>query len=151
MLICHNCGTQLTESTKFCPSCGAANQGTHTQSQQFSHTAISSNTPIQTDLSSNKKPENPIQQNVVVLGNAKSVGVAFFLALLFGPLGLLYASILGGVTMFFVALILFFILPVIGAVISWIACIIWACVAANNANKKLVTRGNALITNQIQR
>lgn len=75
-----------------------------------------------------------VQNNVIIVGKAKSVGVAFLLAFLFGPLGLLYASILGGIIMFFVSIVLFFLLPVIGAILAWIACIIWAVSAANSAN-----------------
>jgi hypothetical protein len=76
---------------------------------------------------------------IVVVSKPKSTGVAFLLAFLFGPLGLLYASIAGGIIMFFIALLSFFILPVIGAVLVWIGCIIWAIVAAQNANSKAVS------------
>lgn len=79
----------------------------------------------------------PIQQNVIIMGNRKSVGTAFLLAFFFGPLGLLYASVIGGVVMFFISILLFFVLFVIGSLISWIICIIWAVVAASGANRKM--------------
>ena len=88
------------------------------------------------------------QNNIVIIGKAKSVGVAFLLSFLFGPLGLLYASVIGGIVMFFIGLVLFFLLPVVGMVISWIGCIIWAVVAANQANAKLHTQAKPLIQNQ---
>lgn len=70
-----------------------------------------------------------------VIVKHKSVGLAFLLAFFFGPLGLLYASILGGVIMFFASLILFFLIPIVGAILCWIVCIIWAIIAAQNGNK----------------
>jgi hypothetical protein len=83
----------------------------------------------------------PVQNNVVIIGKAKSVGAAFFLAFLFGPLGLLYASVTAGIIMLLVALIMLVVLPVIGVVLVWFLCIIWAVSAANDANDKLRQQG----------
>jgi hypothetical protein len=87
----------------------------------------------------------PIQQNIIVMGKAKSVGVAFLLTFLFGPLGLLYASVIGAIVMFLISL-LFVFLFFPGLIVSWIVCIIWACVAADQANKKMLN--TPLIQNQ---
>ena len=76
-------------------------------------------------------------QTVIMINKQKSVGLAFIFALFFGPLGLLYASITGGIIMFLINLVLLFILPVIGLVISWIICIIWAVIAAQNTNQSV--------------
>lgn len=94
--------------------------------------------------SAHRQPEEPVisnnyQQNIVIVGKQKSVGVAFLLAFLFGPLGLLYASVAGGVLMFFVNLIaLFLFFPAL--FITWIVCIIWAVIAAGSANKNAIAR-----------
>lgn len=81
---------------------------------------------------------NPPQSTtVIVVGKNKSVGVAFLLAFLFGPLGLLYASILGGIVMFLGGIILFFLIPIVGGILAWIGCIIWAVIAANQENAKM--------------
>lgn len=77
------------------------------------------------------------QTNIIVVGKAKSVGAAFILAFFFGPLGLLYASVIGGVIMFILGILSFLILPVVGYIIIHIATVIWAVVAANAANEKL--------------
>ena len=74
-------------------------------------------------------------QTKVVYVNKKSTGVAFLLAFLFGPLGLLYASPVGGIVLFFVGIISFFFLPVIGFILIWIISIIWAVVAAGNSGR----------------
>ncbi|RYU90057.1 hypothetical protein EWM62_10980 [Mucilaginibacter terrigena] len=84
------------------------------------------------------EPTNPSQPQIIIVAKQKSVGVAFLLAFLFGPLGLLYASILGGIVMFIAGIILFIVIPIIGGVIAWVGCIIWAVMAAQNANKVIV-------------
>jgi len=81
-----------------------------------------------------------IQQTVVVVGKQKSVGVAFLLAFLFGPLGLLYASITGGIVMFILGIIIGIITFGLGLILVWVGSIIWAVVAANNANKNMGAR-----------
>ncbi|MDB5130170.1 MAG: hypothetical protein JWQ85_4402 [Mucilaginibacter sp.] len=43
------------------------------------------------------EPTNSSQPQIIIIAKQKSVGTAFLLAFLFGPLGLLYASILGGI------------------------------------------------------
>ena len=83
------------------------------------------------------------QTNVIIVGKNKSVGAAFLLALLFGPLGLLYATITGGIVMFFAGLILFFLIPIVGGVIAWIGCIIWAVIAAGQSNADLHKKANS--------
>jgi len=80
-------------------------------------------------------PNPTPQPQIIIVAKQKSVGVAFILAFLFGPLGLLYASILGGIVMFILTVVLFFLIPIIGACIAWVGCIIWAIIAAQNANK----------------
>lgn len=74
--------------------------------------------------------EHQNQQKVVYVSRPKSVGLAFFLAFLFGPLGLLYASPMGSIILFILSIISFFVLPLIGAIIIWIASMIWAVVTA---------------------
>lgn len=96
-----------------------------------------------------EQPTHPTQQNnIVIIGKAKSVGTAFLLSFLFGPLGLLYASVIGGIVMFILGMLLFFLLPVVGMFLTWIGAIIWAVVAANMANAKLHDQAKPLIQNQ---
>ena len=82
--------------------------------------------------------ENTTQQTtVIVVGKQKSVAVAFILAFFFGPLGLLYASVAGGIIMMVLGVIIGIFTLGIGLIVAWVASIIWAVVAANMANKKL--------------
>jgi hypothetical protein len=73
-------------------------------------------------------------QKIVVVGAQKSTAVAILLAFFFGPLGLLYSTTAGAITMFFVNLVLFFILPVVGLIFGWIGCVIWAIIAVSQTN-----------------
>ena len=83
------------------------------------------------------EPQNtPQQQTIIVIGKQKSVGVALLLAFFFGPLGLLYASVMGGVIMLILGVIIGIFTLGLGLIIVWIGSIIWAVVAANNANSK---------------
>jgi hypothetical protein len=77
------------------------------------------------------------QQTIIVVGKPKSVAVAIILTFLFGPLGLLYASVVGGIIMIVAGAILGIFTLGLGLIPVWIICIIWAAVAANLANKKL--------------
>ncbi len=85
---------------------------------------------------------NPQQQTVIVVGKPKSVVVAFILTFLFGPLGLLYASVTGGIIMIILGGIIGVVTLGIGLIAVWVACIIWAVIAANMANKKLAKNTN---------
>lgn len=66
----------------------------------------------------------------------RSVGVAFLLTLFFGPIGLLYATVTGGLVMIAVELMVFLLGVVtlgLGWVlffVTWVVCIIWGCIAA---------------------
>ncbi|MGC5258917.1 hypothetical protein ACPXCG_21460 [Gordonia sp. DT218] len=87
-------------------------------------------------------PVAPIYQSppVVVVGSTKSVGLAFLLAFLFGPLGMLYSTVAGALIMICVSILAFFVsIFTLGVPIFfvWVACIIWSCIAASNHNDTL--------------
>ena len=72
-----------------------------------------------------------------VAANRKDPGIAFLLAFLFGPIGFLYASVLGGVILILIA---------IGFAVTdfwplntllWFSCAVSAPFAAADVNKKL--------------
>lgn len=73
------------------------------------------------------------QPQIVMVKAAKSPVVAFILTFLFGPLGLLYVSVVGGLVLLLAAIASFFILPLIGGIIIWIVSIIWGVVGAMNS------------------
>lgn len=72
----------------------------------------------------------PSTTTIIVARPEKSVMAAFFLTLLFGPLGLLYASIAGGIIMIILAIIVVPFTLGIGALIVWPVSMLWAVIAA---------------------
>jgi hypothetical protein len=75
-------------------------------------------------------------QMVIVKGE-KSMGVTILLTFLFGPLGMLYSTITGGIVMFFLGGLILLITLGFAIFIIWPICIIWAAVATSNYNKNL--------------
>lgn len=77
---------------------------------------------------------------------AKSVGLAFVLTLVFGGLGLFYASITGGIiitVLQVLALLITFVTLGIGVVlfpILQLVAVVWAIIATQNHNKALLAR-----------
>ncbi len=86
----------------------------------------------------------------------KNVGVAIILTVFFGPLGMLYSTVLGGIIMFVVNIIV--IAAVVASqgkavgllVLSQGACITWAAIAANKHNKLLKEHGFGTAQSQSQ-
>ena len=79
-------------------------------------------------------------QKTVVVAPTKSVGIAFLLCFLFGPLGMFYSTILGAVIMIFVTIVLG-VTTIVGALLGWAISIIWGCAAASSYNKKMYLAG----------
>lgn len=84
------------------------------------------------------------KETAKIMIQSKSVGLGIILAVIFGALGLLYASIKGGVIMMFVEIICILLSIAtlgLGAIILMpachIACAIWANSAIKNHNAAL--------------
>ena len=75
-------------------------------------------------------------QKVIVAG--KSMAVAILLALFFGPLGMLYSTVMGGVVMIVISILVGIFTLGFGLFITWPICVIWAAVATNSHNKKVL-------------
>lgn len=75
----------------------------------------------------------------------KSLLVAFLLSLFFGPLGMLYSTIAGGVIMLVVYLAIFGLSLITFGMASllflpaWIVCIVWAMIAAKSRIRTIAT------------
>jgi hypothetical protein len=94
--------------------------------------------------------------NYVVVKQTKSYGIAILLTFLLGPVGLFYASILGGfiMTLTPIALCILMVkglftgslnllysslfLFIIICISYWIICIIWSVIAIKNYNQKII-------------
>ena len=81
---------------------------------------------------------NASNGKTVVMGsmNTPNTGLAIFLALIFGPLGLFYSSIIGGIVMLIISIPVVLVSLGLGLVITLPICAIWAGMAASIKNKK---------------
>lgn len=83
--------------------------------------------------------------NYIVTKQLKSKGLAVFLTILFGGVGLFYTSIIGGIvmTIIFPAIVFFllfsgqFFLSIAFACCYYVICMIWAIMAVNSYNRKV--------------
>ncbi|HLO40908.1 MAG TPA: hypothetical protein VK176_07785 [Phycisphaerales bacterium] len=76
-------------------------------------------------------------QQVVVV-ERKSVGLAFLLTLIFGPLGMLYTTVAGAIIMFLIASVIIPLTGGLATVIVWPVCMLWGCLAASKHNRRAV-------------
>ena len=78
------------------------------------------------------------QPQRVVVAPIKNVGVSIILTVLFGPLGMFYSTIWGGVVMTILTLFVGFFSLGIGLIIMWPICIVWGAIAARSYNKRML-------------
>jgi len=85
-----------------------------------------------------QQPPPQVQQTIIVMGqNKKSMAAAILLAFFFGPLGLFYSSIAGGIIMLLIDIPVFFFTFGFGLIATNIVCVIWAMIAVNNYNNRV--------------
>jgi hypothetical protein len=73
-----------------------------------------------------------------VVTPTKSMGVAILLTILFGPLGMLYATIPGALVMIVVSVLVAIVTFGLGLLITWPISIIWAAIATSRYNRRLL-------------
>jgi hypothetical protein len=78
-----------------------------------------------------------------VLVQPKSVALALVLTFFFGPLGLFYSSVTGGIVMLIASVVIGATTLGFGLWLTWPACMVWGAIAASNANSAaaLAARG----------
>lgn len=111
---CHACASILDARAELCPRCGVRQLAA-------------------------PPPPMPVQlaPQVMIVANEKSAGVAALLALLFGPLGMLYSTVLGAVVMFFINVFVLVGTAGLGLLITMPMSAIWAANAASQHNQRL--------------
>jgi hypothetical protein len=85
-------------------------------------------------METNQKFQSETNTINVVVKTQKSVGVAVLLAFFFGPLGMLYSTVTGGIVMFILNLLALLVTAGLGLFITWPIGIIWAALAAKKIN-----------------
>ena len=68
----------------------------------------------------------------------KSVAGALLFSVFLGPLGLLYASSLGGAIMIAVGFIVVSVGFTVPIIIMWLVCSVWSVIAVNRYNERIV-------------
>jgi hypothetical protein len=66
----------------------------------------------------------------------KSVPLGLLLSVFLGPIGLLYASLRGGIIMILIGIVLISALYPFPIMLWWLACAIWSVAAIEKHNKK---------------
>lgn len=78
------------------------------------------------------------QKMVVVNATRKSLVVSVLLTLFFGPLGLFYSSVTGGIIMLVISVLVSIFTLGIGLLITFPICIVWGIIATNANNSKIL-------------
>jgi hypothetical protein len=76
----------------------------------------------------------------IILVGQKSMAVSLLLTFFFGPLGMLYSTILGAVIMTVAALVIGFFTLGCGLAFIWPVSMIWGAIAVSASNNKLIVR-----------
>jgi len=125
---CENCGSTSRDEQGFCRGCGAHRPIDETVSPTNVSTATYAVLP-------QAEPKANIGSIPLAQAQVKNVWVAVMLALLLGPLGMIYCTYLGAAVMLFASIVAMF-LP--HTIVVWsllpVACAIWAGLAARSAN-----------------
>lgn len=80
---------------------------------------------------------NETQKIVIVSSGEKNMVASILLSLIFGPLGLLYASVTGGIVMLLISIVVAIFTLGLGLLITFPICIIWAVIATNTYNENV--------------
>jgi hypothetical protein len=78
-----------------------------------------------------------VSVNMPLVLPTKSVALALLLAFFFGPLGMLYSTVAGGIIMFFLSFFLAISTCGLSLFVTWPICVIWSAVAADSYNRQL--------------
>lgn len=74
---------------------------------------------------------------VVIAKTEKSVGISLILTFFFGPLGMLYSTVVGGLVMIAVSFVVGLVTMGIGLAFLWPVYLIWGALAASSYNQQL--------------
>jgi hypothetical protein len=153
-MFCSTCGKEVIKNAKFCIYCGykvASVESSVTEENLISIQPHQEFKAAQSNVNSELTSTNI--KIALAAFKAKSLGLAFLLTLIFGPFGLLYASITGGLIMLLLSIPLFVFIvkaTVEGGILLglasyfvliflyWIICILWGLIAASSYNSDLI-------------
>jgi hypothetical protein len=129
---CEQCGSTSFDVQGFCRGCGA-------HSNASAPHQATSESPIASALNEFSAAPTPASRfsfwDLITEPGIKQPWVAVLLALLFGPIGMIYCTYLGAAVMFVAEILAVFFLP---KFFMWfvmpVVCAVWAGLAARSAN-----------------
>lgn len=77
------------------------------------------------------------EKTVILVKTEKSMGISIFLTIVFGPIGLFFASIVGGVAMCILSVIVGIATLGVGLPITWLMSILWGILSVSSYNQQL--------------
>jgi len=86
------------------------------------------------------------QKMILSNGSEKNMTISLVLAFFFGPIGLFYASVTGGIVMIIVTLIVTIFTLGFGLFIIVPICVVWAAIATSKYNQR--RRGSVVYYNE---
>jgi hypothetical protein len=125
---CEKCGSTSRDEQGFCRGCGAHITGREAASSSSS-SAVTQPVPPQA------QSKATIGSIPLAQAEVKNVWVAVLLALLLGPLGMLYCTVPGALVMFAVSVFAtLFFGKIVVLLLLQVICAVWAGLAARSAN-----------------
>jgi hypothetical protein len=79
---------------------------------------------------------DPSNDRKAIMPKDKSVGASLVLTFFFGPLGMLYSTVIGGLVMMFIAIVVALLTVGFGLLLVWPVTMVWGAIAASNAHSK---------------
>ncbi len=153
---CMKCGAELEPDAVFCSSCGTKQNKADMAAPPINHPpvspAVQANVPPAPVFPQQppqfQQPQGypqqqmqsgyPPQPQMIITQSPKSMGLALILTFLFGPLGLLYASVKAGVILICIAIVVGFLTLGLGAIVIWPISMVWAYMEVDKYNKALM-------------
>ncbi len=83
---------------------------------------------------------NAVEKQKIACLPFKSLAGALLLSIFFGPIGLLYATTLGGIVMIILGCVTVSSLLPVPIIIVWLGSCIWSVVATNDHNRKMLEK-----------
>ncbi len=149
--VCIKCGAELEAESLFCSVCGAKQEAPKEGESVANVPAVAPMTVASVHQPQEASPQQPqmqvqTQPQMVVAQTPKNMILALLLAALFGPLGLLYATIPGGLIMLCVFIILFVLITIFTLGLGFLlpffiispTCVLWAYMATEKYNERLM-------------
>jgi hypothetical protein len=78
------------------------------------------------------------EKTTIIYIERKSIGLALLLAIIFGPLGMLYSTVAGALIMLVITGVLAVLTLGLSLVITWPVCVLWSGLAAWRAKRRVV-------------